>query len=39
MPYDCFPKVVKHAKILRTNHRTGAKSTPNTPLIFVQERK
>lgn len=38
MSYDCFPKVVKHAKILRTNHRAGAKSTSNTPLIF-QERK
>src|SRR5678816_4651739 len=39
MPHDCFPRVVKHAKILRTSHRARAKSTPNTPLIFVQERK
>ena len=39
MPYDCFLKVVKHAKSLRTNYRAGAKSTPNTPLIFRQERK
>jgi hypothetical protein len=39
MPYDCFLRVVKHAKILRTKHHAGAKSTPNTPLIFRQERK
>lgn len=39
MPYDCFLKVVKHAKILRHKHRAGAKGTPNTPLNFCQERK
>ena len=39
MPYDWFPKVVKHAVILRTNHRAGAKSTPNTPYKNLQERK
>jgi hypothetical protein len=38
MPYDCFPRVVKHATILRTKHRLGAKSTPNTPY-NLQERK
>jgi hypothetical protein len=36
MPHDCFPKVVKHAKILRTIGRAGAKSTPNTPLILQE---
>jgi hypothetical protein len=36
MPHDCFLKVVKHAKILRTNVRAGAKSTPNTPLILQE---
>ena len=36
MPHDCFLKVVKHADILRTKLRSGAKSTPNTPLIFQE---
>ena len=36
MPHDCFPRVVKHAKILRTKDRAGAKSTPNTPLILQE---
>lgn len=36
MPHDCFPRVVKHAQILRTNDRAGAKSTPNTPLILQE---
>jgi len=36
MPHDCFPKVVKHPNILRTKHQPGAKSSPNTPLIFQE---
>ena len=36
MPHDCFPRVVKHANILRTNHHAGAKSTPNTRLILQE---
>ena len=36
MPHDCFPRVVKHAKILRTKDRAGAKSTPDTPLILQE---
>jgi hypothetical protein len=36
MPHDCFPKVVKHAHLLRTTDHAGAKSTPNTPLIFQE---
>jgi hypothetical protein len=33
MRHDCFPKVVKHYILLRTNVHAGAKSTPNTPLM------
>ena len=36
MPHDCFLRVVKHAKILRTKDRAGAKSTPNTPFILQE---
>jgi hypothetical protein len=36
MQHDCFPRVVKHAKILRTKVRAGAKSTPNTPYIMQE---
>ena len=36
MPHDWFLRVVTHANILRTKHHAGAKSTPNTPLIFEE---
>jgi len=36
MPHDWFLRVVTHADILRTKQRAGAKSTPNTPLIFQE---
>ena len=36
MPHDCFLRVVEHAILLRTTDHAGAKSTPNTPLIFQE---
>ena len=36
MTFAAFLQVVKLSNILRTNHHSGAKSTPNTPLIFQE---
>ena len=36
MAHDCFLKVVEHSILLRTKVRSGAKSTPNTPLILQE---